>query len=157
MVGFMNRIQEKISDVEYILIASIISFVLQIPLQILANLYERYFGSINTYSLGKSEVFIWISSILIGPIIESVLLVFLIKVLKNKFHILKKVKLFIIATVIFTILHYYSFIYIMLVFPNCLIIIYSYMYYKPKKLSSFKIMLFVHMVINTYMMVLSKL
>ena len=62
MVGFMNRIQEKISDVEYILIASIISFVLQILLQILANLYERYFGSINTYSLGKSEVFIWISS-----------------------------------------------------------------------------------------------
>ena len=144
------------NDIQYIFAASTIALLLQVVLQLLVSLCEGYVGGTKTYFMGESKAFILINIILLGPMIESVLLVLLIKLLKNKFHIVKEKNIFIVSTIIFSISHYYDLMYIFLVFPSCFIIIYSYLYYRPKKLSSFKVMLLVHIMINIYIMLLSK-
>ena len=154
MIKFISNVQKKVNDIQYIFLSSIIALLVQVILQLLVSLCVDEVTK--TYFMQESRGFILINIILLGPMIESVLLVLLIKLLKNKLHMVNKKNIFIVSTIIFSISHYYDLMYIFLVFPSCFVIIYSYLYYRPKKLSSFKVMLYVHIMINIYILLLSK-
>ncbi|WP_275936798.1 type II CAAX prenyl endopeptidase Rce1 family protein [Clostridium perfringens] len=78
--------------------------------------------------------------------IESFLIIGLInlskKIIKSKF------KYSLLVALIFALLHYYSLIYIFCVIPSAIIMVFSYTYYKPKKLSPFWILTLIHMINN---------
>ena len=112
MIKFINKAQKNMNDIQYIFAASTIALLLQVVLQLLVSLCEGYVGGTKTYFMGESKAFILINIILLGPMIESVLLVLLIKLLKNKFHIVKEKNIFIVSTIIFSISHYYDLMYI---------------------------------------------
>lgn len=154
MIKFISNMQKKVNDIQYIFVSSIIALLVQVVLQLLVSLWVDEVTK--TYFMQESKGLILINIILLGPMIESVLLVLLIKLLKNKLHMVNKKNIFIVSTIIFSISHYYDLMYIFLVFPSCFVIIYSYLYYTPKKLSSFKVMLYVHIMINIYILLLSK-
>jgi hypothetical protein len=157
MRDYIKSIEEKLNDVQYILLAIITSILIKMPLQGLIYLYEKYGGNLGSYFNGESRIFLLISGCIFGPILESFLIIFLIWILKDKFHVKKKLHLLLITSVIFALLHYYSIMYIIVVFPSCFIIVYSYLCYKPKKLSSFTVMLWVHIINNTTVILLSLL
>ncbi|MGU8394493.1 CPBP family glutamic-type intramembrane protease, partial [Clostridium perfringens] len=83
---------------------------------------------------------------IVGPIIESFLIIGLIN-LSKKF-IKSKFKYSLLVALIFSLLHYYSLIYIFCVIPSAIIMVFSYTYYKPKKLSPFWILTLIHMINN---------
>ncbi|WP_252233286.1 type II CAAX prenyl endopeptidase Rce1 family protein [Clostridium sp. DSM 1985] len=149
MEEYIKNIEEKLSDVQYILLAVITSFLIKIPLQELIYLCGKYGVDLGARYMDESMAFILINACIIGPILESFLIIFFIWILKDKFHIKKKLNLLLITSVIFALMHYYSIMYIIAIFPDCFIIVYSYLCYRSKKLSSFKVMLLVHMIINT--------
>lgn len=157
MMNYIKNIEEKLNDIQYILLAVITSILIQMPLQGLIYLYEKYGGDFGSQFTGESVIFLLISGCIIGPIIESFFIIFLIWILKDKFHLKKKLHLLLTTSVIFASLHYYSLMYIIVIFPSCFIIVYSYLCYNPKKLSSFSIMLWVHIISNTTVILLSLL
>lgn len=151
----MKEYIKKLNDVQYILLAVITSFLIEIPFKRLIYVYEKHVGNLGTQFAEDSRLYLFISGCIIGPILESFLIIFLIWILKNIFHIEKKLYLLLITSLIFASMHYYSIIYIIVIFPNCFIIVYSYLYYKSKKLSSFTVMLLVHIIQNTIEILLS--
>ena len=154
MMNYIKNIEEKLNDIQYILLAVITSFLIEMPLQGLIYLYEKYGGDFDSQFIGESRIVLLISACIFGPILESFFIIFLIWILKDKFHVKKKLHLLLITSVIFALMHYYSIMYIIAVFPGCFIIVYSYLCYKPKKLSSFKVMLWVHIISNTTVILL---
>ncbi|AQS08278.1 CAAX amino terminal protease self- immunity [Clostridium saccharobutylicum] len=157
MKNSIRSIESKLNDVQYILLAVMTSILIEIPLQGLIHLYEKYGGDLGSNYMEHSITFVFISGCIIGPIIESFFIIFLIWILKTKLHIKKKSHLLLITSAIFALLHYYSIIYIISVFPGCFIIVYSYLCYAPKKLSSFTVMLLVHIIGNSIEIMLSLL
>jgi hypothetical protein len=155
MKDYIKSIEAKLNDIEYILLAVITSILIKIPLQVLIYLYEKYGGNLSSYFNGESMISLLISGCFLGPILESFFIFFLIWMLKNKFHVNRKSHLLLTTSVIFASLHYYSLVYIIVIFPSCFIIVYSYLCYKPKKLSSFTVMLWVHIISNTTVILLS--
>ena len=101
MIKFISNMQKKVNDIQYIFVSSIIALLVQVVLQLLVSLWVDEVTK--TYFMQESKGFILINIILLGPMIESVLLVLLIKLLKNKLHMVNKKNIFIVSTIIFSI------------------------------------------------------
>ena len=94
MIKFISNMQKKVNDIQYIFVSSIIALLVQVVLQLLVSLWVDEVTK--TYFMQESKGFILINIILLGPMIESVLLVLLIKLLNNKLHMVNKKNIFIL-------------------------------------------------------------
>lgn len=146
----IKKIEDKLTDSQYIILTVILSILSGVLIQVLvytifSNIkFNLGINSLLSESIGFKIIFMCI----VGPIIESGLIIFIIFILKS-IHIKNKVYLLIITTIIFSLTHSYSLLYIIIILPSCFILIYSYLFYKSKKLSNFKIMLYIHILNNT--------
>lgn len=153
MKEYIKRCQDKVNDIQFILLLVLISFLIQIPMRWVLFWYldnGGYYSGPNIYNVLND-----IYAVTLGPVIESAMIVAIIWVVENKIHIKKKVHILMITALIFALFHTYSISYMIGVFPLCIIIVYSYMYYKPKKLSSFEVMLWVHILNNLVSVLMS--
>lgn len=150
------RIQNKLNDGQYILLAVISSLVIERGLQIFIDIYESRWGNINQPDLG-SNVYRILYSCIVGPFIESILIIFLIDILKKIFKIKTNMCIILASTMFFSCMHCYSIIYPILIFPSAFIIIYSYIGYRPKKLTPFLVMLLVHIIKNSLVVLINLL
>ncbi|MDK0710289.1 CPBP family glutamic-type intramembrane protease [Clostridium perfringens] len=135
--------------IDFLFVISMVALILLIDVVLgqLIDLYVKLGGKfIGTNLINESvSVRIVLASIL-APIIESFLIIGLIN-LSKKF-IKSKFKYSLLVALIFAALHYYSLIYILSVIPSAIIMVFSYTYYKPQKLSSFWILTLIHMINN---------
>lgn len=156
-INNFKRIVNKLNDILFIILASICARCSNIPLIPLGDLYEKYIGKVGgpiQQTSGISKTFIFVGAVILAPIIESLFLILVIRILKSKFKIRKQSYVLIITAIIFSCMHYYSLFYIIVVFIPGLIFVYSYMYYQPKRFSSFWVMTSVHSLYNLVSMVL---
>lgn len=146
MIEVIKRYEKRISDLQFILSVVFLDLLINIVMSHLINILESYFGSAGGLEV-KSIPWI-IVACLIGPFLESLFVAWLVGMFQRKFK-LKKGTVLLITTTIFALLHYYSVIYIIAIFPSLFLQVYSYMYYEGKKLSSFNIMFIIHMLENS--------
>lgn len=154
----IKKFESKLTDNQYIILAVILSLLSGALIQVLLytifpNIkFNSGINSLLSESIGFKIIFMCI----VVPIIESGLIIFIIFILKS-IHIKNKVYLLIITTTIFSLTHSYSILYIICVLPLCFILIYSYLFYKSKKLSNLKIMLYIHILNNVLALFLNYL
>lgn len=158
MIKNIKSIENKLTDNQYIILAVIASILSGALIQVMVF---KAFPNINiglgiNSLLYESIVFKIIFMCIVGPVIESGLIIFIIFILKL-IHIKRKVSLLIITTIIFSLTHSYSLLYIITILPSCFILIYSYLFYESKKISNFKIMLYIHVLNNTLALILNYL
>ncbi|MEG2993742.1 MAG: CPBP family glutamic-type intramembrane protease [Bacilli bacterium] len=138
-LDYVNNLSTK----KFITLSVLLGVISTIPFSIIGILFNIPFNGIEI-----DNNFMYIYIIIIGPIIESIFIIIITKIVgiftKNKFTIT------IITAVIFACNHTYSLIYIFTVFIPGLTFVYAYMIYdnKDKKLSSFWIMTIIHMIYN---------
>ncbi|ELC8424336.1 type II CAAX prenyl endopeptidase Rce1 family protein [Clostridium perfringens] len=140
-------LKEILIDFLFVISMVVLILLIDVVLGKLIDMYVKLGGKfIGTNLINESvSVRIVLASIL-GPIIESFLIIGLIN-LSKKF-IKSKFKYSLLVALIFAALHYYSLIYILSVIPSAIIMVFSYTYYKPQKLSSFWILTLIHMINN---------
>ncbi|MCX0420142.1 CPBP family glutamic-type intramembrane protease [Clostridium perfringens] len=133
----------------FVFIISMVALILLIDVVLgqLIDIYIKLGGKfIGSNLINESVSVRIIFASIVGPIIESFLIIGLInlskKIIKSKF------KYSLLVALIFALLHYYSLIYIFCVIPSAIIMVFSYTYYKPKKLSPFWILTLIHMINN---------
>ena len=99
------------------------------------------------------SVYMIISAILIGPLIETGILILIVKVLRKfiKYDLLN----WVIVSLIFTFLHNYSIYYMIVILPISFIFNYAYIFYKNKKLSIYWIMAIIHILCNSISILLN--
>ncbi len=154
MVLVMNRIKylreifNELSDIQFIILMGILCYCLVIPLVPLSEVYENFFGQIGgPQSLNKMNIFLaFLFAVILGPITESLIIIFIIKILKLK--VKKKKSILLGTSIIFSSLHTYSIFYMLAVFIPATIFVYSYMYYECKKKSPFCVMTCIHGIYN---------
>lgn len=134
---------------DFLFVISMVALILLIDVVLgqLRDIYIKLGGKfIGSNVINESVSVRIIFASIVGPIIESFLIIGLInlskKIIKSKF------KYSLLVALIFALLHYYSLIYIFCVIPSAIIMVFSYTYYKPKKLSSFWILTLIHMINN---------
>ncbi|MEG0844329.1 MAG: CPBP family glutamic-type intramembrane protease [Terrisporobacter sp.] len=154
----IKSIENKLTDNQYIIFAVIASILSGALIQIIVF---KVFPNINidlgiNSLLDESIAFKVVFMCIVGPVIESGLIIFIIFILKL-IHIKRRVYLLIITTIIFSLTHSYSLLYIITMLPSCFILIYSYLFYESKNLSNFKIMLYIHILNNTLALILNYL
>lgn len=138
-LDYINNLSTK----KFITLSVLLGVISTIPFSIISILFDIPFNGIEI-----DDNFMYIYIIIIGPVIESIYIIIITKIIgiftKNKFIIT------LITAVIFACNHTYSLIYIFTVFIPSLIFVYAYMIYdnKDKKLSSFWIMTIIHMIYN---------
>ncbi|MGB9680411.1 MAG: type II CAAX prenyl endopeptidase Rce1 family protein [Minisyncoccia bacterium] len=137
----------NVSDYSYILIMVMFAWMADVLTGLYANIFNIPFKRLQ---FDVSPILMFILVVIVGPIIETylfqvVLIYFLKKVnyLNNK-----KALLVIAASIIFGILHNYSSDYIIFGFLFGVILNYAYLIYKNKTLSSFIIVLSIHIIYN---------
>jgi hypothetical protein len=137
----------NISDYSYILIMVMFAWMADVLTGLYANIFNIPFKRLQ---FDVSPILMFILVGIVGPIIETylfqvVLIYFLKKVnyLNNN-----KALLVIVASIIFGVLHNYSYDYIIFGFLFGMILNYSYLIYKNKTLSSFIIALTIHIIYN---------
>ncbi|MEG1132460.1 MAG: CPBP family glutamic-type intramembrane protease [Romboutsia sp.] len=158
MMKNIKSIENKLTDNQYIIFAVIASILSGALIQIIVF---KVFPNINidlgiNSLLDESIAFKVVFMCIVGPVIESGLIIFIIFILKL-IHIKRRVYLLIITTIIFSLTHSYSLLYIITMLPSCFILIYSYLFYESKNLSNFKIMLYIHILNNTLALILNYL
>ena len=139
IISFINDLSTK----KFILISVLITSVLTIPITFI----QIYFGKSNvglSIDASNSILLTYFIIIIIGPIIESILIVVISK-LVGKF-MKNKINITIITAILFSCAHPYIFT----VFIPSLILVYSYILYdnKNSKISSFLTMTIFHISYN---------
>ncbi|MPQ44435.1 type II CAAX prenyl endopeptidase Rce1 family protein [Clostridium tarantellae] len=157
MIAYIKKNQKRLTDIQYILLAVILAFLTQIIFHLFAIIFFKDSIDLSSPFVDQSIGFMMIYGCIIAPALESLFIIFIIWILRKIFRVKKKIYLLIITSIIFTSLHNYSLYYMFCIFPVCTIIIYSYLFYKPKNLSSFKIMFYVHVLINIFALALNYL
>ena len=130
---------------DFLFVISMVALILLIDVVLgqLKDIYIKLGGKfIGSNVINESVSVRIIFASIVGPIIESFLIIGLIN-LSKKF-IKSKFKYSLLVALIFALLHYYSLIYILC----AIIMVFSYTYYKPKKLSPFWILTLIHMINN---------
>lgn len=138
----------KLNDIQFVILMTIGSKVLVIIMGLFACIYEKYIGKINTPSQFsyKATYIEILYAIFLAPIIESIMLIIIMKILELK--IKKESIVIIITAMIFGYLHSYSLFFELTMAMPGIIYCYSYKYYKPKHHSPFFIMLAIHSLFN---------
>ncbi len=153
MLQLINKYQQKVTDFQYILILVLLELLLDVIFTAMTSLLEPYLGSFNGQYVTSISMAVFVC--IVAPFFESLLVSGLVGLFHKKFK-LKKVVVLFLTTSIFALLHNYSILYIIEVFPCLFLLVYSYMYYEGKKISSFNIMLLIHM-FNNIIIVISQL
>ncbi|AFK85681.1 MULTISPECIES: CPBP family intramembrane glutamic endopeptidase [Thermoanaerobacterium] len=137
----------KISDHGYILMMVVFSFIIDNVILIYMNISNIKF---NGPKLDMSPILILILVGIVSPIFETYLYQVILIYLLKKINYLNnhKILLIIVASIIFGLSHCYSYIYIFSTFLAGLILNYSYVIYKNKTLTPFKIVLSIHSIHN---------
>lgn len=155
MLKKINDYLYKVSDIKFILIMLITSFLIIIPLEPILILTRKLFGELGGPTILKSISFLWkiiILSLLI-PFIETLLWQKLpIEIMQKKdFFKSKPILIASISSIVFALNHYYDLAYVIIVLPIGLILAYSYIVYQTKesKLTPFKVVFIIHMLRNT--------
>lgn len=145
---YLNEKVNKLDDIKYIILMGILARSIPFLFLPLMNLYEKYIGKIGRCSVLDidNKILLLLLEGIIGPIFESYIIILIIKILQRRFK--NKLNVLLITSIIFSFMHYYSILYMIIIFIPGLIFIYSYMYYKPKHFSSFFIMTSVHAIFN---------
>lgn len=150
MLQLINKYQRKVTDFQYILILVLLEFLLDVIFTAMTPLLEAYFGSLNGQYVTSISMAVF--ACIVAPFFEPVFVAGLVGLFHKKFK-LKKVLVLFLTTFIFALLHNYSILYIIGVFPGLFLLVYSYMYYEGKKISSFNIMLIIHMLDNVIVII----
>lgn len=90
-INEFKRIVNRLNDITFIILSAICAHCSIIPLIPLAYLYEKYIGEIGgpiQQTSGISKTLI-VEIVILGPIIESLFLILVMKILKSKFKIRK--------------------------------------------------------------------
>ncbi|OOO61267.1 hypothetical protein BS637_13270 [Clostridium tepidum] len=147
---YLNEKINKLNDIKYIILMSILARSIPYIFLPLINLYEKHIGKVGRSDILNinNKILLLLLVVVIGPIFESYMITFIIKILQTKFKFKNKLNILLITAIIFSSIHYYSMLYMILIFIPGLIFVYSYMYYKPKYFSSFFIMTSVHATFN---------
>lgn len=144
LIAYVN----KLNPFKFILLAPLLSYISTIPF----TLISIYFHTDNGFNPNNGlplilNIFL---AIFLVPIVESgiicILTAIISKIFTNKFYIT------LVTAIIFSSLHYYSFIYVIAVFIPSIILTYSYLIYKSrnKYLTPIIIMTIIHMLYNFY-------
>lgn len=143
----------KLNDIQFVILMTICSKCLVISMGLFGYVYEKCIGKINIPSRfsGKGTYIEILYAIFLGPIIESLLIIIIMKILELK--IKKQSIVFIITAMIFGYLHGYSLFFELTMAIPGLVYCYSYKYYKPKHLSPFFIMTSIHVLFNFLSMI----
>ena len=145
------KLKDKInnlSDFKFILLSVILCMLLHCIFSLFYSILNISDSSIGGPLLDSLDsVYIIISAILIGPLIETGMLIIIVKVLRKfiKYDILN----WVIVSLIFTFLHNYSIYYMTFILPGSFIFNYAYIFYKNKKLSIYWIMAIIHILCNS--------
>ena len=142
------KLKDKInnlSDFKFILLSVILCMLLHCIFSLFYSILNISDSSIGGPVL--DSVYMIISAILIGPLIETGILILIVKVLRKfiKYDILN----WVIVSLIFTLLHNYSIYYMTMIIPGSFIFNYAYIFYKNKKLSIYWIMAIIHILCNS--------
>ncbi|SHF16988.1 hypothetical protein SAMN02745195_02000 [Thermoanaerobacter uzonensis DSM 18761] len=143
---FYNYIN-NVSDFGYILTMVVFSFLIDNVIAIYTNISNINF---NGPKFDMSPILMLILVGIISPVFETYLYQVVLIYLLKKINYLNnhKILLIIVASIIFGISHCYSYIYIFSTFLAGLILNYSYVFYKNKTLTPFKIVLSIHSIHN---------
>ncbi|RDU24335.1 CPBP family glutamic-type intramembrane protease [Anaerosacchariphilus polymeriproducens] len=141
-----KRVRE-ISDVKFILLSVLICFIFNYLFIYIAGLFginitdEIYIKDYNSFS-----IFMFILITFIGPGIETILLVYLVKI--AKIIIKRNYIVAVLISIIFGALHYHSISYMLIASGIGYIYIFSYMFYPNKRFTSYKILFLIHSIYN---------
>lgn len=139
----------KLSACKFIIIASIVAYISVIPFTIIAY-YINFTSGLNIDETLPLFVNILIVDFF-GPILESFLIIFIIKIVRKLFKKNVYITTF-ISAIIFSCFHTYGFLYILALIIPANIFIFSYLIYenKSKYLNSYAIMTIIHILYNSY-------
>lgn len=155
MLKKINDYMYKISDIKFILIMLIVSYLIIIPLEpiiiFIRSIYGESDGPTNIKAMSFLGQMIKLS--LIAPFFETLFFQRIpIELMQKKdFFKSKPCLIILISAFLFAVTHYYDIAYIVVVFPIGLILAYSYIIYQKKesKLTAFKVVFIIHMLRNT--------
>lgn len=138
----------KLNDIQFIILMTMFSKLLMLSMGLLVCVYEECIGKINIPSqLGPNTEYIEILYVIfLGPFIESLVIIIIMKILGLK--IKKESIVIIITAMIFGYLHGYNLFFELTMAMPGLVYCYSYKYYKPKHHSPFFIMTCIHSLFN---------
>lgn len=155
----MNNLKtyiNKLNTLSFIIFSSFLAWLSTIPFYLLA-----YFINYNDNSFFDSNTsihIIFISCTLLGPLIESVLILFIIKITKKIFK--KNTPAIILSCIIFSSLHYtYGYLHVLAILVPSFIFISSYIFYETrnKYINSFIILTIIHGLYNLYSLLFGNL
>lgn len=151
-IDFINDLSTK----SFILISVTVGCVFTIPFNFINMYLNRNPGGQEIFN-SMSILGVFLLNVIIGPIIESYLIIFITKLI-GKFT-KNKIKITIITAMLFACAHGYSYEYILLSFIPSLTLVYSYDLYdnRNRKISSFLIMTIVHGLYNFMQLITSEL
>jgi hypothetical protein len=132
----------KINDIYFIIFSAILGLVAEISF---SSIIYKLNITINEPVINKT-LFWFIMIVFIGPYLESILLKSLIEVLKK--YIRDKRLIFLLSSAIFGIFHNYNVLYVLFASIIGSIYVFGYLFYNNKKLSSFMIILWTHVIYN---------
>lgn len=140
----------KLNDFQFIILGAFFAYISLIPFSFLADFYEKFVGTIGGPSMfnDSNKLFVFTMAVILGPMAESSIIILIIRILKNKLKIGSNIRILILTSIIFSVLHYYSIFYMIVIFIPAVVFIYSYMYYEYKKLTPFWVMTSVHSLYN---------
>lgn len=138
---------DRLSTLSFILIVTILSYIITTPLVIIFNSYDTSGPNISKLNLFQIVV---VASI-IAPLLETLVfqsgiyhLIQCIKFLKRN-----KIAFILFSGLFFGVEHYYSFFYVFYAFIMGLILAYSYDLYKKKQVSPFWVVTAIHCLRNS--------
>lgn len=153
MKFYLKRIESKISDMQYIIIVSTLAVLFNVLIQLFINfIFKNNF----TFNYQKTIVDTIILCIF-GPILDSALIILFIHILRDVINIHKKIYLLTITIVVSSIISNFNgyLVNIFCILPMYFFIVYTYLFYKPKKFSRVKVMILVNIFINSVITILN--
>ena len=148
------KVVNNLSVKRYIFLSLLVANIVTIPINYIYIYIGKSFGGVNiAHSMSIFELY-FITTIL-SPIIESILIVFMNKLI-SKF-LKDKIKITILISILFACFHSYSFLYMILIFIPSFIFVYSYILYRNRRINPFFLMTIIHILYNFTQLVSSEL
>jgi hypothetical protein len=143
----------KLNTLHFIVFSSFLAYISTIPFSIISYLinYNDNFNVFFSNSTILNFILFIFFAVLFGPLIESILIIFIIKII-NKFFRNNTLTIMLSST-IFSGLHYnYGYLHVLALLIPSLIFIYAYFFYeqKNKYVNPFIILTTIHSLYNLY-------
>lgn len=155
---YIHNYLQNLSTIRFIIIMVLLTFIVLLPFAPLFYLYEKHIGQMGEPSIVTGTLRIkFIAGSVLAPILETIIFQYgVIEILSSlKFFKEKNIVIAIISAALFGVSHSYSYLYIFYGFLIGLLLAYSYLTYKKKKISAFWVVFWIHCIRNTISTILS--